>query len=294
MEVPMRTDLIFSRRHDNGFLSIEEAAAKAPAAFTTGHADSLSGIYGEVDTNNVIDIMRDYGFGITQAAQKKSRKASDLPYAEHLLAFQSPELNRMFNPENRPEIVVYNSRNGLSSLKLFTGCFRFICSNGMIAGEGMMQKVRHTKTRVVGVEDAIVHSIENLPLVMSQIDRFKSIQMDTHGLLAFAEKAAALRWSTVRNKAEIENDARGSFADDRTVQQMAFTAYRAADNRMDLWTSLNRVQERLIRGGVDIVSVTDKAPHGKMRVASPIRSVAESVRVNRDIWQIAEEFAEAA
>jgi hypothetical protein len=290
----MRTDLIFSRRHDNQFLSFDEVSSRAPAAFTAGHADSLSGIYGEVDTTNVIQIMQDYGYRITQAAQKKSRKASDLPYAEHLLAFQSPELNRMFNPENRPEIVVYNSRNGMSSLKIFSGVFRFICSNGMIAGEGMMQKVRHTKTRVVGVEDAIRHSIETLPTVMEQIDRFKSIELDPNTLMSFARKAAELRWETVDTLDDIGQDARGSFAYDDTIQQLSRMVRRHDDVSMDLWSSLNRVQEHLIRGGIDIMSVTDKAPHGKMRVASPIRSVAESVRVNRDVWQIAEEFAEAA
>lgn len=291
----MRNDLVYSRRHDNSFMSIEEAAAKAPAAFTRGHADHLSNIYGEVDTTNVVSILQDYGFGITQAAQKKTRKSSELGYAEHLLAFAQPlVINDGDQDFFRPEIIVYNSRNGSSSLKIFTGTFRFICSNGMVAGEGMMQKIRHTHTRITGVEDAIRHAAESLPMVADRVRRFKQIELSHSDVIDMAYKAASLRWETVKDLNEIGQDAPGSYAFDQTVEQIGLMTIRQADRKMDLWTSFNRIQERMIRGGVDIMSVTEKQPFGKLRSAGPIRSVSESVRINRGLWDIAEEVAMAA
>lgn len=292
----MRNDLIYSRRHDNAFLSLEEAAAKAPAAFMAGHADNLSPIYGEVDTTNLIQILFDHGYGITQAAQKKTRKSSEMGYAEHLMAFAPREFGFQ-NVESdlvRPEIVIYNSRNGMSSLKIFVGVFRMICSNGLIAGEGMEQKIRHTHTRVVGVEDAVRHAAESLPTIMDRVNRFKQIKVDRQDMLQLARQAAALRWDTVDSLDDIGQDAPGSYAFDRTIEQIGLMPVRSEDTQMDLWTTFNRVQERVIRGGVDIMSVTEKQPFGKLRSASPIRSVSESVRINRGLWDIAEDMAMAA
>ena len=288
----MANNLIFSRKPDHSFLAFADVAEKAPAALYEGHSDHLSDRYGEVDTKQVIEIMQDYGYGITQAAQKRSRKAEDRVYAEHLLSFASRTDSYLRTGEARPEIVIYNSRNGLSSLKIFTGAFRFICSNGMIAGEGMVQKVRHTKTQIDGVEDAIRIAAESLPVIMDRIDRFKQIEMTPAQELMLSAQAAALRWQEDKNEiAALDN---GSYATERTIGQLAYSARRFEDTGGDLWSVSSRIQEHLIRGGLDVLSVTNKAPKGKYRVASPIRSVAENVRINRGLWDITEEFAEAA
>lgn len=286
------TNLIFSRKADHSFLSIDDVQAKAPAALYDGHSDGLSDRYGEVDTKQVIEIMQDYGFGITQAAQKKPRKAEARFVAEHLLSFAPRVDSYLRTDEARPEIVIYNSRNGLSSLKIFTGAFRFICSNGMIAGEGMMQKVRHTKTQIVGVEDAIRHSAEALPTIMDRIKLFSGITLTPEEEMRLAREAASLRWSEMNQLQDSYEE--GSYADHRTLMHMARGARRREDTGPDLWSVCSRMQEHLIRGGIDVVSVTKKAPHGKYRVASPIRSVSENVRINRDLWDIAEKYAEAA
>lgn len=293
----MRNDLIYSRRLDNGFLSMLDVQAKAPAALADGHSDELSSIYGEVDTKNVIEILSDHGYGITQAAQKKPRNTDRTNFVEHLLAFAPREygFRDVGCDAYRPEIVVYNSRNGLSSLKVFTGVFRMICSNGIIAGEGNMTKVRHTTKRVGEVEDAIRYAADSLPMMEQKVDAFRSVVMDDDMSMDFARKAAALRWEVNESARDVVMSGNvGSFATYNTLDHIAFDTRRLEDRHTDLWTVFNRVQENIIRGGVDVLSISDKSPDGKWRRAQPVRSVSENVRINRSLWDIAEEYLEAA
>lgn len=284
-------NLIYSRRRDGNHLSIEDIQRNAPAVFTTGHKDTLSSYYGEVDSKHVIEIMRDYGFGVSQAAQKKVRKSSELPFAEHLVAFSRPNPVGFLNDTNalRPEIIMYNSRNGLSSLKLFAGAFRMICSNGMVAGEGMDFRVRHTMKQVSDLEEAIVSAIRALPVIMDRIDNMRSKTISHETSLEFVKNAASLRWEWKKDEDLYQPMDNGTYATDLTVDQLMHNQFRFEDTKNDLWTVFNRTQEKLIRGRVDVISVTDKNRYGKVRSSSAVRSIAENVRINRQLWDLAQE-----
>jgi len=286
----MRTDLIYSRKVDNSPLTLAQIASRAPAALADGHDSSLSGIYGEVDTKKAIEIMADYGYHVTQAAQKKTRRYADMPFAEHLLSFAKPGIEAEgFADGLRPEIILYNSRNGLSSLKLFTGAFRFICSNGIVTGDGQVTKVRHTYQRVAEVEDAIRHAAEVLPGMMDTIRRYREIKLADTDVLEFAKNAVTSRWEWLE---QMTGEERGSYASRRTAENVAFGINRREDAANDLWTVYNRVQENIMRGGAPILSVTDKKPQGNWRNASAIRSPKANIDINQRLWQSAEQFAE--
>jgi len=285
----MRTDLIYSRKHDNSFLTEAQINTRAPAALADGHDEGLSDIYGEVDTKQAIEIMADYGYGVTQAAQKKPRNYKDRLFCEHLLAFSKQDSMPVTAEGVRPEIILYNSRNGMSSLKLFTGAFRFICSNGIVAGDGQVTKVRHTYQRVAEVEDAIRHAAETLPFIMDMIERYRAINLDDRDVLEFAKNAVTSRWEWLE---QMSDDTRGSYATNSTAQLVGFGVKRREDAQSDLWTVYNRIQENIMRGGAPILSVTDKNPTGKIRNASAIRSPKASIDINQRLWQTAEQFVE--
>lgn len=283
------TDLIYSRKANNSFLDWNEIAMKAPAALSNGHKDSLSDIYGEVDTKDVIEIMADYGYHVTQAAQKKPRKSYDVPFAEHLLAFS--QYDSYFvgaDDQVRPELVMYNSRNGKSSLKLFTGVFRFICSNGSVVGDGTQHVIRHTTGNVAEVETAIRAAAQDLPTVLNKVHSLKNIELDQDRIMDLARSAAALRWDY---RKDVATDERGSFATDHTAMSLAHGVRRFEDVGNNLWTVYSRMQEHLVRGGVEVFSRTDKQPHGRYRTSGAVRSVSESVRVNRQLWDLVENVA---
>ena len=139
----MANHVIFSRNADNSALTLEQIQHRAPAAFSTTKAERLSDRYISLNTSDVLPIMADYGYLPTQAAQKRSRKAS-ADHAAHMLAF-SKTTDIVEAGDIRPEIILYNSHDGTGSVKLFAGVFRFICSNGIVAGDGFQSRIYHSK-----------------------------------------------------------------------------------------------------------------------------------------------------
>jgi hypothetical protein len=66
---------------------------------------------------------------------------------------------------------------------------------------------------------------------------------------------------------------------------------RYEDNYMDAFTVFNRIQEGVIRGNAFVKSLSDKHPNGVMRKARAVNSVKENIRINSELWNIAEDIA---
>ena len=60
------------------------------------------------------------------------------------------------------------------------------------------------------------------------------------------------------------------------------------DRTPDLWTTLNTVQESLVRGGVSYCLDTERGT--QHRRTQPVRSVDGNTNINRALWQLAEEM----
>lgn len=294
----MPNDLIFSRQFNDGFMSPAEAVAKAPAMVTQSPAPDRSSRYGHLSTLEAAEILDGFGYGITQAAQKRARKQAGAPYSEHLVAF-SPRAGSI-SQEFRPEIVLYNSHDGSSSLKLFAGAYRFICSNGLISGDGIETRLRHSLANAAGFSAMVSDIAGELPALMERIARLQAVQLSEAAQNEIATRAAGLRWKDSREIEAVQNPETGvyeiptgAYFTGRTVSGIS-RANRYGDAGASAWLAFNRAQENVIRGGAEILSITDKAPGGKFRKARGISSVSDNVRINRSLWDIAEEIAEVA
>ena len=282
--------LIFSRASFDRALTVTELQNRAPAAFADTASDHLSSRYGQVTTTKAIDILSDFGFLPMQAAQVKTRTLTAMQHAPHMLAFAHGG-ERV--GDGRGEVILYNSHDGTSSLKLFAGFYRFICSNGIVAGEGFESKLRHTSGTVSGFEGLVRDVAGSLPELMDRIAQFRSRTISDNAARDLAEQAAALRWESLRDAGydvETGKALTGSYYTPRTVDQI-LQPRRWNDNKSDLWSVFNRVQESVLRGGVHIVSVTDASPMGATRKAKAISSVRGTVQTNRDLWNIVEQVA---
>ena len=54
----------------------------------------------------------------------------------------------------------------------------------------------------------------------------------------------------------------------------------------DLWTTFNRVQENMIKGGVP-----GRSARGRRMTTRGVAGVNENVKLNRALWTLADEFA---
>ena len=297
-----KQSLIFSRRADDGIMTATDVAHRAPAAFSSGHAEGLSQRYGMVNTARAIEVLDGFGWAPTQAAQKKSRKPEGHAYAEHLLAFSNPSRYPFAGSDGeRPEVVLYNSHDGTSSLRLFVGFYRFICSNGLVAGDGFEARLRHSSGTVAGFELMLADVVDRIPAMMHAAEVLKARQLSGAAILEVARRAAALRWDAMPEEYHggpagmfpigANDPLRGSFYSRQTVHQLA-QPRRWDDNGADAWRVLNRIQEGVIRGGAMIQSLTDRQPFGVDRKARAVGSVGETVRINRALWDIMADVAE--
>jgi len=273
-ETIMANHVIFSRNIDNSALTLEQIQHRAPAAFSTTKSDRLTDRYVSLNTSDVLPIMADYGY---------LRKAS-ADHAAHMLAF-SKTTDIVEAGDIRPEIILYNSHDGTGSVKLFAGVFRFICSNGIVAGDGFQSRIYHSKA-LTGFEEMLRNTVATLPDLMGRIDRMRGVSLSTGDVHDMAIAGVATRW------ADYTGQTRGAYAVAQTVKDV-MNVRRNGDEGYDAWTVFNRIQEGVIRGNAMIRSITDTHPEGVMRKARPVNSIKEHQRINTELWNIADEFVTA-
>lgn len=274
--------VIFSRNANNGALSTERIAALAPAVYATTKANKLTDRYVSLHTSDIIPVLADYGYEPVQAAQKRSRIAGAADHASHMVAFAKPASSDEA-VGIRPEIILYNSHDGTGSVKLFAGCFRFICSNGIIAGEGFQSRVYHSKA-LNGFEDMLRKTVDTLPSLMERMERLRGITLTIDDAYLLAERSVATRWDFFNGQTK------GVYATDTTVGNV-LKITRNEDKGMDAFTVFNRIQEGVIRGNAFVKSLNATHPEGHMRKARNVSSIKEHVRINSELWNIADTIA---
>ena len=275
----MKQNLIFSRRADNGILSVDGIMQRAPSVFAEDKSERLTSRYHSLNTSDLLPVLADYGYHPVQAAQKRARKGEQR-HAAHMVAFAKDADG---DGGLRSEIIAYNSHDGTSGVKLFAGAYRFICSNGIIAGEGFKANVRHTHRAMAGFEEMLQGIITSLPKMMDTIATLRQQRMDYDEAKELATKAVQLRWDYIEGAYVPENTPKGTYATANTVRD-ALSCQRREDDAFDAWTVLNRIQENVVRGNVMVRSITDRS-QGE-RKARPIASIQEHVRVNQQLFDM--------
>lgn len=285
----MANDVIFSRKSDNSPLSLADIHDRAPAALWNIKGEDRGAGYQHITTGQAVEILADYGFRPTQAAQVKSRTRSASLYAQHMLALSNPDYT---SDEGTPEIILYNSGDGKSALRMFAGFYRFICSNGLVAGSGFEVRARHSKATAGMFEGMIKDTAESFPGMLAAVDQLKATSLDIQAEAELSRQAVALRWKALEPGHMIDGEITpGNYATPTTAASL-IQVRRAGDLKPDLWTTYNKIQEGLIRGGADTFSVTKRNPSGVNRKARPLNSVKAALDVNRKLWDLVNDRAE--
>lgn len=234
----------------------------------------LSDRYMFIDTRRVINDMRDLGFEVAGFRRPKYRTRAGA-FSLHEVDFRRPE-DLKANKAEAPRVVFMNSYDGSRRAQLVSGVIRFICSNGLITGDIMEnQKFLHLGDYEEQLLEQIKASGENAAKTFAGIDRFRQIQVSDKDALNLAKKAKELRFD---DKVTLD-------VDPATLIQPR----RREDNRKDLWTRWNVLQENLLKGGIP-----GRDSSGNIRVTRPLAQIQKSNDLNRNLWNLLEEFAAAA
>jgi hypothetical protein len=251
-------------------LSNEQIARYAPSVLAQEAHESRGERYTFIPTIEVLDGLRREGFQPFEVRQTRVRDQSKREHTKHLVRLRHE--SSITSVEEVPEIILLNSHDGSSSYQLLSGFFRFVCSNGLIAGDVCNDiRVRHSGNVVDDVIEGAVRVLDNVEEIAGRIDAYKSITLAPEEATVFANAALQLRWD---DKAPVQAD-------------QVLRTRRWADNKADLWTTFNRVQENLLKGGLSARTTT-----GRRTSTRAVGGVNENVKLNRALWSLADGLAQ--
>lgn len=251
-------------------LTNDQIRTVAPSIFADEAHESRSSRYVYIPTVTVLDKLREEGFQPFMVCQTRVRDQDKKDHTKHMIRLR--HASRIMDKEAN-EIILLNSHDGTSSYQMIPGVFRFVCANGLVVGESMGdQKVRHSGSHDV-VDDVIEGAYEVLrqfERVDGQRDAMRSQILRPYEQMALAEAALSYRYDETKAPAPI------------TAAQL-LTPHRIEDRSNDLWTTFNRVQENVIKGGL-----RGKNKANRRTTTRAVNGIDQDVKLNRALWVLAE------
>jgi hypothetical protein len=271
-----------SRGHDkyrnfnngNTPLNNEQLRSVAPSIFAGQAMPGVSAAYKFLPTIQVVEGLRKEGWEPVWVSEQQVRLESRLGFQKHMIRFQHRDLIQ-HESEYRPEVVLINSHDRSSAYQVHAGIFRLVCGNGMIVSDSTFERVsiRHAGFEPAKLIEASFRVLGSIPLLAENVETFKARRLSAAESKAFAEGAILLKYDDL-SLAPIGAEA-------------LLEARRSDDNGADLWSTFNRVQENLIRGGLK--DRTRRKENGRLHPRSrAVSGLDENVRLNKALWHLAE------
>lgn len=256
-------------------LTDETLRTQAPSIFATGPMAGVSQRYTFVPTAEIVQELRGHDWVPVSVEEQRIRLETRRGFQKHLLRFRRAEQMQTLEEWN-VELVLINSHDTGCAYQIHAGIYRRICSNGLVMSNGSFSAIRFRHTGLLGGEivQASVRLLDFAPRIGELVNRFRERQLELREAQEFARHALLLRYDSLAD-APVEPD---------TLLQ----AQRPEDEGSDLWSSMNRIQENLVRGGV---SDWHKDRRGKLRSVRALRGIDSKVILNKGLWNLAERMA---
>lgn len=265
-------------------LDDDQIRTVAPSIFTVDRHEERSARYTVIPTIDVMRGLQREGFQPFMVAQQRVRDEGKREYARHMIRMR--HASNLHLPDSAGvanEIILTNSHDGTSSYQLLAGVFRFVCQNGMIAGDIVTNhKVRHSGNVVHNVIEGAYEVLDGFQAVDESRESMQSLVLPAPAARALAAGALAYKYG--------EDEDGKSLSPVRPEE--ALRVRRFEDRKDDLWTTFNRIQENLVRGGLAGVTVgTD----GRRRrtTTRAVTGIDADIKLNRALWRLAETLKEA-
>lgn len=255
------------------FLTKEEIQEQAPAVASTQAASNVSDKYVHVPTMELVDDMAKLGWGVSDVKQVGSKKGLS-KFKKHLVTFRNENIVIKGDDGETvyPQILLTNSHDGLSSFQFRAGLFRLVCSNGLvIATEDFGQmRIRHKGYSFQELKKTVMELVEELPVTVETLNKFREVVLSEEQKHELAMKAIGIRFG--ENGAEVD------------VQEI-LKPTRKEDEGSDLWTIFNVIQEKMVRGKFKYKTIK-----GRNKTARTIKNFNRDVKLNEELYQLAESF----
>lgn len=252
-------------------LSDDQIRHIAPSVFAMEAHSSRSERYTYVPTIDVLSGLRKEGFHPFMVAQGRTRVPGKADFTKHMLRLrhagdiQSQEAN---------EIILINSHDGTSSYQMLAGVFRFVCCNGMVCGETIEDiRIKHSGDIVHNVISGAYNVLDGFDLIREVTTGMKQLTLTHPEQVLFAEAAMSVKYDE---------------QEDAPFDSAELLRTRRADDRdPSLWTTFNKIQENVVRGGI-----AGRNANGRRTRTREVTAIDNNVKLNRALWTLAEKMAE--
>lgn len=246
--------------------------------------------YGFVNTRDVLGVFENAGWKPVDIQAAKVRKLERDGFQKHLIRLENPAFPKIEglsdSNASRPQLVIVNSHDGTSSLQILWGLIRFACANGIIRGTAINGlRLTHSKGIVDKLPQGIDYMLGNFGNFVTELQNLQNLTLSDAAQAQLVKTLFDARLSNVQNVTHVNYDL-------GRVQ-------RAEDNANDAYTVFNRVQELLMRGGIQYAYNREtKDDSGKVidvrEIATTTRriaSVASQVKLNQLAYDTALQLA---
>jgi hypothetical protein len=183
----------------------------------------------------VLTELRKEGFQPFMVCQTRVRQEDRRDYTKHMLRLRHAS---QINGAEANEIILLNSHDGTSSYQMLAGMFRFVCQNGLVCGDTFADvRVPHKGNVTDHVIEGAYEVLHGFERVQDSRDAMRVITLDDGEAEVFARSALTLKYDDPGKTLPI-------------TESQILRPRRFDDNRADLWSIFNRVQENLVKGGL--------------------------------------------
>ena len=243
----------------------------APSIFAEAAHDSRSARYTYIPTSTILDGLRKEGFQPFAVTQTRVRDEGKRDFTKHMLRLR--HASQIADTEAN-EIILLNSHDGTSSCQMLAGMFRFVCANGLVCGNTVSDvRVPHKGQIIDNVIEGAYDVLDGFGLVRELRDDMRAIALRPAEAEIFARSALTLKYEPDPVKPA------------PVTESQILAPRRSADTGTDLWTTFNRVQENLVRGGLPARNAA-----GHRTRTREVQGIDQSVKINRALWLLADEM----
>jgi hypothetical protein len=253
-------------------LTHEELAHYVPSVFSEDKHESRSERYSYIPTITLLENLQREGFQPFFACQTRVRDPGKREHTKHMLRLRR---EGQITGKQVPEIILLNSHDGSSSYQMLPGLFRAVCQNGLICGESFGEvRVPHKGNVVEKVIEGAYEVLGIFDRVEEKRDAMNSLLLPPPAQQAMAKAALTYRFGEEHQP---------------VAESQILAPRRWQDESNDLWTTYQRIQENLIKGGL-----SGRTTKGKRAHTRAVKGIDGDVKLNRALWVMAENMLELA
>lgn len=249
-------------------LTHDELMQHTPSVFGEEKHASRSERYAYIPTITLLESLQREGFQPFFACQTRVRDQSRREHTKHMLRLRRAG---QITGQQVPEIILLNSHDGSSSYQMLPGLFRAVCCNGLVCGTSFGEvRVPHKGDVVGKVIEGAYEVLGVFDRVEEKRDAMQSLLLPPPAQQAFAKAALTYRFGEEHQP---------------VTESRALSARRWQDEKNDLWSVFNRLQENLSKGGLP-----GRSAQGKRSRTRAVNGIDGDIKLNRALWVMAEEL----